>query len=172
MAGGHVTLEHLFEEIKAGKVEELKLIIKSDVQGSVEALRATLGTIQSKNVQLNIIHSGIGDITESDVMLAAASNAVVIGFHVSIVGTANETAEKEQVDVRFYEIIYEVKTAIEQAMEGLLKPELKEMSVGMAEVRQVFKVSKIGTIAGCTVQKGKIVPNFHFLLIKKTLQHP
>ena len=158
--GGHITLEHLFEEIKAGKVEELKLIIKSDVQGSVEALRSTLGKIQSKNVRLNIIHSGVGDISESDVMLAAASDAVVIGFHVSIVGTANDAAEKEQVDVRFYEIIYEVKSAIEKAMEGLLLPELKEVFVGVAEVRQVFKVSKIGSIAGCTVQKGKIVRNF------------
>ena len=159
-AGTHITLEHLYDEIKAGKVEELKLILKSDVQGSVEALRATLGKIQSKNVRLNIIHSGIGDITESDVMLSAASDAVVIGFHVGIVGTAKELAEKEQVDVRFYEIIYEVKTAIEKAMEGLLLPELKEVFVGVAEVRQVFKVSKVGTIAGCSVQKGKIVRNF------------
>ena len=158
--GLHITLEHLFEDIKAGKVEELKLIIKSDVQGSVEALRSTLGKIQSKNVRLNFIHSGIGDITESDVMLAAASNAVVIGFHVGIAGTAKEFAEEEQVDVRFYEIIYEVKTAIEKAMEGLLQPELKEMFVGTAEVRQVFKVSKKGMIAGCAVLKGKIVRNF------------
>jgi translation initiation factor IF-2 len=155
----HITLEHLLEDIKAGKAEELKLILKSDVQGSVEALRNTLGTIKSKNVRLNIIHSGIGDISESDVLLAAASNAVVIGFHVGIVGTAHEAAEKELVDVRFYEIIYEVKTAIEKAMEGLLLPEEKEVSVGIAEVRQVFKVSKIGVIAGCTVQKGKIVRN-------------
>ena len=109
---------------------------------------------------MNIIHTGIGDISESDVMLAAASDAVVIGFHVSISGAAKEIAEKEAVDVRFYEIIYEVKTAIEQAMEGLLAPELKEVFVGTAEVRQVFKVSKIGTIAGCSVLKGKIVRNF------------
>ncbi len=158
--GGHISLEQLFEGIKAGKVEELKLIIKSDVQGSVEALRSTLDKIQSKNVKLNIIHSGIGDISESDVMLAAASDAVVIGFHVGIVGTAKDVAETEQVDVRFYEIIYEVKSAIEKAMEGLLLPELKEVFVGVAEVRQVFKVSKVGSIAGCTVQKGKIVRNF------------
>ncbi|MGH7198767.1 MAG: translation initiation factor IF-2, partial [Candidatus Omnitrophota bacterium] len=157
--GEHITLEHLYEDIKAGKVEELKLIIKSDVQGSVEALRSTLGKIQSKNVRLNTIHTGIGDVTESDVMLAAASNAVVIGFHVGITGTAKEAAEAEGVDVRFYEIIYEVNTAIEKAMEGLLQPELKEVFVGVAEVRQVFKVSKVGTIAGCSVQKGKIVRN-------------
>jgi translation initiation factor IF-2 len=159
-AAGHITLEHLYDEIKAGKVEELKLVIKSDVQGSIEALRANLGKIKSKNVRLNIIHTAIGDITESDVMLAAASDAVVIGFHVGIVGTAKEIAEREMVDVRFYEIIYEVNTAIEQAMEGLLQPELKEVFVGSAEVRQVFKVSKAGTIAGCMVQKGKIVRNF------------
>ena len=159
-SGAHITLEHLYEDIKAGKVQELKLIIKSDVQGSVEALRATLAKIQSTNVRFNIIHSGIGDVTESDVMLAAASDAVVIGFHVDIVGTAKELADKELVDVRFYEIIYEVKTAIEKAMEGLLQPELKEVFIGEAEVRQVFKVSKIGSIAGSIVQKGKIVRNF------------
>ena len=163
-------LEHLYEEIKAGKVEELKLILKSDVQGSVEALRATLGKIQSKNVRLNIIHSGIGDITESDIMLSAASDAVVIGFHVGIVGTAKELADKEQVDVRFYEIIYEVKTAIEKAMEGLLLPELKEVFVGTAEVRQVFRVSKVGTIAGCSVQKGKIVRNFLCRVVRSGLK--
>ncbi len=161
-----VTLEHLFEDIKAGKVEELKLILKSDVQGSVEALRTTLGKIQSKNVRLNIIHSGTGDISESDVMLAAASNAVVIGFHVGMATAAGEIAERELVDVRFYEIIYEVKTAIEKAMEGLLEPELKESLVGMAEVRQVFKVSKIGTIAGCTVQKGKVVRNYSCRVVR------
>ncbi|MCG3176202.1 MAG: Translation initiation factor IF-2 [Candidatus Omnitrophica bacterium] len=155
----HVHLEHLLEDVKAGKIEELKLIIKSDVQGSVEALRATLSKVPSKNVRLNIIHTGIGDITETDVMLAAASEAVVIGFHVGISSNARETAEREGVDVRFYEIIYEAKTAIEQAMEGLLAPELKETFVGAAEVRQVFKVSKHGTIAGCAVVKGKIIRN-------------
>ena len=164
--GGHISLEQLFEGIKAGKVEELKLIIKSDVQGSVEALRSTLDKIQSKNVKLNIIHSGVGDISESDVMLAAASDAVIIGFHVGIAGAANEIAETEQVDVRFYEIIYEVKSAIEKAMEGLLLPELKEVFVGAAEVRQVFKVSKVGSIAGCTVQKGKIVRNFSCRVVR------
>ncbi len=155
----HVTLEHLLEDIKAGTVQELKLILKSDVQGSVEALRGTLAKIESKNVRLNIIHSGIGEVSESDVMLAAASNAVVIGFHVSIANTAKDAAEREGVDVRFYDIIYEVKTAIELSMEGLLTPELKEVFVGLAEVRQIFKVSKVGTIAGCMVQKGKIIRN-------------
>lgn len=156
----HITLEHLFEDIKAGKLQELKLIIKADVQGSVEALRNTLEKIQAKDVRLNIIHTGIGDISESDVMLAVASNAIVIGFHVGIVSGAKDAAEKEQVDVRFYEIIYEIKSAIEKAMEGLLSPEIKEVFVGTAEVRQVFKVSKTGLIAGCTVLKGKIVRNF------------
>jgi len=156
----HITLEHLLEEVKAGKVEELKLIVKSDVSGSVEALKTTLGKIKSKNVRLNIIHSGIGGVSESDVMLAAASNAVIIAFHVDITETAREIAEREVVDVRFYEIIYEAKSAIEKAMEGLLQPELKQVFVGTAEVRQVFKVSKTGTIAGCTVLKGKIVRNF------------
>ncbi len=162
----HITLEHLFEDMKAGKVEELKLILKSDVQGSVEALRNTLDGIKSKNVRLNIIHTGIGDVTESDVLLAAASNAVVIGFHVTMTSGAKDIADREQVDVRFYEIIYEVKSAIEKAMEGLLAPEEKEVFVGVAEVRQVFKVSKIGMIAGCSVQKGKIVRNFSCRVVR------
>ncbi len=162
----HTTLEHLLEDVKAGKVEELKLILKSDVQGSVEALRNTLGGIKSKNVRLNIIHTGVGDITESDVLLAAASNAVVIGFHVDMTNGARTASDLEQVDVRFYQIIYEVKTAIEKAMEGLLEPEEKEMFVGTAEVRQVFKVSKTGTIAGCSVQKGKIVRNFQCRVLR------
>ena len=156
----HMTLEHLFEEVKAGKVEELKLIIKSDVQGSVEALQNTLGGIPAKNVRLNIIHSAVGDVTDSDVMLAAASDAVIIGFHVDMMPAVRELANEEGVDVRFYDIIYEAKTSIEKAMEGLLEPEKKEVFVGVAEVRQVFKVSKAGMIAGCSVQKGKIVRNY------------
>ncbi len=162
----HVTLEHLLEDIKSGKVEELKLIIKSDVQGSAEALRSTLAKIPAKNVRLNIIHMAVGDITESDVMLAAASNAVVIGFHVGMASAARDIAEHEQVDVRFYQIIYEAKTAIEKAMEGLLEPEAKEVFVGVAEVRQVFKVSKTGTIAGCSVQKGKIIRNYQCRVVR------
>lgn len=163
---GHVTLEHLFEDIKAGKAQELKLILKADVQGSIEALRATLGKIQSKNVRLNIIHTATGDVSESDVMLAAASNAVVIGFHVSLAMGASDVADREGVDVRFYDIIYEVKTAIEKAMEGLLSPEKKEVFVGSAEVRQAFKVSKVGAIAGCIVHKGKIVRNYPCRLMR------
>ncbi|MBI4352527.1 MAG: translation initiation factor IF-2 [Candidatus Omnitrophica bacterium] len=156
----HITLEHLYEKFKEGKVQELKLILKSDVQGSLEALRTTLAKIPSKNVQLNVLHAGTGDVSESDVMLAAASDAVVIGFHVGISQTAKEAGEREKVDVRFYEIIYEAQASIQKAMEGLLEPELKEVLVGTAEVRQVFKVSKMGAIAGCSVQKGKIVRNF------------
>ncbi len=155
----HVTLEDIYQGVKAGKVEELKLIIKSDVQGSVEALCATLGKIHAKDVRLKIVHTGAGEISESDILLAAASNAVVIGFHVSIADAAKTAAEKELVDVRFYDIIYEAKAAIEKAMEGLLAPEVREVFLGSAEVRQVFKVSKIGVIAGCTVSKGKIVRN-------------
>jgi len=155
----HITLEHLSEEVKAGKSQELKLIVKADVQGSVEAIRSTLDQIQSKSVRLIFIHTGVGDVSESDVMLAAASDAVIIGFHVQVSDEARRVAEEEAVDLRLYQIIYEVKSAIERAMEGLLEPVQKEIFVGMAEVRQVFKVSKVGSIAGCMVQKGKIIRN-------------
>lgn len=155
----HVTLEHFYEDVKAGRPAELKLIIKADVQGSVEALRNTLSKIPSKNVQLNIIHTGTGDVSESDVMLAAASDAVVIGFHVGMESSVRESADKEGVDVKFYDIIYNIQDSVQKAMEGLLEPEMKEMFVGTAEIRQVFKVSKAGMIAGCTVVKGKIIRN-------------
>ncbi|MBF0253520.1 MAG: translation initiation factor IF-2 [Candidatus Omnitrophica bacterium] len=155
----HITLEQLHEQIQAGKINTLNLIVKADVQGSLEALIATLSKIEEKEVKLNIIHSGTGDISASDVMLASASNAIVIGFHVAVAADAEALRRREEVDVRVYEIIYELKTAILKALEGLLEPEEKEISVGKARVRQVFRVSKIGAVAGSKVEKGKIVRN-------------
>ena len=162
----NITLEDVFTEFQKGKVNALKLIIKSDVQGSVEALRGTLAQIQTTEVQLQIIHTGIGNITKSDVMLAAASNAIVIGFHVEVDIDAESTMKLEQVDVRLYQTIYEAKSAIEKAINGLLTPELKEVFIGSADVRQLFKISKIGVIAGSTVSKGKIIRNFSCRILR------
>ncbi len=156
---GHVTLEEVYSEIRSGHIKALKLVIKSDVQGSIEALRGTLLQIPTQEVQLQIIHTGIGNITKSDVMLAAASEAIVIGFHVDVEPDAEEATRSEKVDVRLYQIIYEVKSAIEKAMSGLLTPETKEVQMGVAEIRQLFKISKVGMVAGSVVTKGKIVRN-------------
>ncbi len=153
---GHITLEELYHEVKAGKVNILKLIVKADVQGSVEVLKQMLFSIRSEEVKLQIIHSGIGPVTESDVMLAAASNAIVIGFHVDVSSEVRDVIKEEQVDVRLYEIIYEVKSSIEKALEGLLEPESKEVFLGRAEVRQVFKIAKTGAVAGSMVLDGKM----------------
>jgi len=163
----HVTLEGLYQEIKAGKISTLKLIMKADVQGSLEALKSTLFSIVHPELKLVIIHSGTGPITASDVMLAAASNAIVIGFHVGIALGVEPLIRQEEVDVKLYDIIYEVKSAIEKALEGLLEPETLEIFVGAAEVRQVFSVSKLGIVAGCRVTKGKITRTAVCKVIRK-----
>jgi translation initiation factor IF-2 len=162
----HVTLEDLYSQIQAGKLKSLKLVLKADVQGSIEAIRSTLAQIATRDVQLNIIHTGIGNVTKSDVMLAAASDAIVIGFHVDVAPDAQDAMKLEKVEVRLYEIIYEVKTAIEKAIGGLFTPEMKEVFLGAAEIRQVFKVSKIGIVAGSMVTKGKIVRNASCRLVR------
>ncbi|MFT5207306.1 MAG: translation initiation factor IF-2, partial [Candidatus Omnitrophota bacterium] len=155
----HVTLEDLHAEIVAGRLTKLNLIVKADVHGSVEALTTVLERIKSEEVKIKIIHAGTGDISKSDAMLASASNAIIIGFHVSVANNAEEFIKRERVDVRLYNIIYEIETAMYKAIEGLLEPELNEVELGRAEVRQVFKVSKLGTIAGSMVLKGKIFRN-------------
>jgi translation initiation factor IF-2 len=153
----HVTLETLHERVAEGKIRELKIIIKGDVQGSVQAVKDTLERLSTSEIRLNVIHSGVGGVTEADVALAAASDAVVIGFNVRPEGKAEELARREDVEIRNYRIIYELIDNIKAAMEGLLEPETSEVKVGMAQVRQVFKVSKSGMIAGCMVTEGKIV---------------
>jgi translation initiation factor IF-2 len=154
-----ITLEELYRQIKEGSIKELKIIVKADVQGSVGALKDSLLKIPSKDVQLKIIHSGVGDINESDIMLAAASNAVVIGFHIQIAPEAEAQAKEEEVDVRLYRVIYEAISDVRAAMEGLLEPHIKESLLGRAEVRQIFKISNLGQIAGCSVTKGTITRN-------------
>ncbi|PGZ96842.1 translation initiation factor IF-2 [Bacillus pseudomycoides] len=151
-----LSLEDLFQQIQEGDVKEINLIVKADVQGSVEAMAASLRKIDVEGVKVKIIHTGVGAITESDIILASASNAIVIGFNVRPDVNAKRTAELENVDVRLHRIIYKVIEEIEAAMQGMLDPEFVEKVIGQAEVRQTFKVTKVGTIAGCYVTDGKI----------------
>ena len=151
-----MTLDDLFSRVQEGELRELKLIVKADVHGSVEALHQTLERIANDQVRVAVIHGGVGAITESDVMLASASNAIIIGFNVRPDMAAKREAEKEHVDIRLYRIIYNAIEDIEAALEGMLAPEYREAVLGRAEVRAVFKVPKIGNIAGCYVVEGKI----------------
>jgi translation initiation factor IF-2 len=153
---GKVSLDDLFAKIQEGSVKELSLVIKADVQGSSEALAAAVEKLPTDVVKLRVIHNGVGGITESDVLLAAASNAIIIGFNIRPEPKASDLAEKERVDIRLYTIIYDALNDIKAAMEGLLEPTLKERVLGRAEVRQVFTVSKAGTIAGSYVIDGTI----------------
>ena len=155
-ASSAVSLDTLFEQMKQGEMKDLNIIIKADVQGSVEALAMSLAKIDVEGVNVRIIHTGVGAINESDITLAVASNAVVIGFNVRPDGNAKQMAQTEQVDIRLHSIIYKVIDEIEAAMTGLLDPEFVEKVIGLAEVRQVYKVSKIGTIAGAYVTEGKV----------------
>ncbi len=161
-----ISLDDLFEQIKQGEMKDLNVIIKADVQGSAEALAASLKKIEVENVKINIIHSGVGAITESDIILASASNAIVIGFNVSPDVNAQKAAETEKVDVRLHRVIYKAIEEIEAAMKGLLDPEYEEKVIGHAEVRETFKVSKIGTIAGSYVTDGKITRNSNVRVIR------
>lgn len=155
-ANSAVSLDTLFEQMKHGEMKDLNIIIKADVQGSVEALAMSLAKIDVEGVNVRIIHTGVGAINESDITLAVASNAVVIGFNVRPDNNAKQMAQTEQVDIRLHSIIYKVIEEIEAAMTGLLDPEFVEKVIGLAEVRQVYKVSKIGTIAGAYVTEGKV----------------
>ncbi|MGA2508289.1 MAG: translation initiation factor IF-2 [Chitinispirillaceae bacterium] len=154
---GTVSLDHLYEQIKAGSVQTLHLIIKGDVDGSVEALADSLEKLSTKEIKVGVIHKSVGAIKESDVMLAAASNAIIIGFHLSPNTKIRELAKKEGVDMRTYRIIYEAVDAMRSAMEGMLKPEIKENILSNIEVRKVFKVSKVGVVAGCYVASGTVI---------------
>jgi translation initiation factor IF-2 len=157
VARQRISLDDLYKEIQSGHIKELKLIIKADVQGSLEALVQSLEKLGTQKVKLKVIHAGIGSINESDVLLAAASNAIIIGFHVKMEPTAKTTVLSENVDVRLYRIIYEAVSDVKAAMEGLLEPKINKIFMGRALVKQVFKVSKIGLVAGCIVDKGKII---------------
>ncbi len=150
-----ISLEDLHAQIQAGKIKELKLIIKADVQGSLEAIRETLNKMNVSEIKLDFIHAGVGNINSSDVMLAVVSNALILGFNVAIDDLAKELMVKESVDVKNYNIIYELANDIKAAIEGMLEPKIKRIFLGRAEVRKMFKLSRGGTIAGCFVTKGK-----------------
>jgi translation initiation factor IF-2 len=165
-ANSRVTLDDLYKHIKEGEIKDLNVIIKGDVQGSVEALKGSLEKIEVEGVRVKILLTGAGAITESDIILASASNAIIIGFNVRPDPAVQATADQEKVDIRLHRIIYNVIEEIEQAMKGMLDPIYKENVIGNAEVRNVFKVTGSGTIAGCMITSGKVARNAEARLIR------
>ncbi|MEL6811672.1 MAG: translation initiation factor IF-2 [Bacteroidota bacterium] len=163
----HITLDEIGRRIALGEFKELNIILKGDVDGSVEALTDSFLKLSTEEIQVNIIHKGVGAITESDVLLASASDAIIIGFNVRPMGNARQIADKEEIDIRMYSIIYDAINDLKDAMEGMLSPEMKEEITGTAEIRETFKISKIGTIAGCMVTSGKIFRNSGIRLIRE-----
>ena len=163
----HITLDEIGRRIALGDFKELNIILKGDVDGSVEALTDSFQKLSTEEIQVNIIHKGVGAITESDVLLATASDAIIIGFNVRPMGNARQIADKEEIDIRMYSIIYDAINDLKDAMEGMLSPEFKEEITGTAEIRETFKISKVGTIAGCMVTNGKIYRNAGVRLIRE-----
>ncbi len=162
----HITLDEIGRRIAIGNFQELNIIVKGDVDGSVEALSDSLIKLSTPEIQLNIIHKAVGQISESDILLAAASNAIIVGFQVRPSLSARKLAEKEEIDIRLYSIIYDAIEEIRSAMEGMLSPELKEEIVATLEIRDLFKVTKLGTVAGCYVKEGKITRNTKIRVIR------
>ena len=163
----HITLDEIGRRIALGDFQELNLILKGDVDGSVEALTDSLQKLSTEEIQVNIIHKGVGAITESDVLLASASDAIVIGFNVRPTGNSRDLAEKEEIDIRSYSIIYDAINDVKDAMEGMLSPDMKEEVTGTVEIRELFKISKVGTIAGCMVTSGKVYRNSGIRVIRE-----
>ncbi|HZC00337.1 MAG TPA: translation initiation factor IF-2, partial [Gammaproteobacteria bacterium] len=164
-----VTLEDLYRQIKEGEVKELNVLLKSDVQGSAQAVRDALERLSTSEVRLRVIQGAVGGITESDVMLASASNAIIIGFNVRPTPKANELAEREGVDLRLYTIIYDLIADVKAALEGLLEPEVAEHIMGRAEVRETFHIPRVGVIAGCYVTEGTITRNADCRLLRDNI---
>ncbi|MFI8603321.1 translation initiation factor IF-2 [Cellulophaga baltica] len=162
----HITLDEIGRRIALGDFKELNIILKGDVDGSVEALTDSFQKLSTAEIQVNIIHKAVGPITESDVLLASASDAVIIGFNVRPMGNARTIADNEEIDIRMYSIIYDAINDLKDAMEGMLSPEMKEEITGTAEIRETFKISKVGTIAGCMVTSGKILRSAGIRLIR------
>ena len=162
----HITLDEIGRRIALGDFKELNIILKGDVDGSVEALTDSFQKLSTEEIQVNIIHKAVGAITESDVLLASASDAIIIGFNVRPTGNARQISEKEEIDIRTYSIIYDAINDLKDAMEGMLSPDFKEEVSGSAEVRETFKISRIGTIAGCMVTSGKIYRDSKIRIIR------
>jgi len=163
----HITLAEIGRRIALGQFKELNIILKGDVDGSVEALSDSFSKLSTEEIQINIIHKGVGAITETDVMLASASDAIIIGFNVRPAGNARQLADKEEIDIRNYSIIYDAIDDLKDAMEGMLSPVMKEEITGTAEIREIFKISKVGSIAGCMVTDGKIYRSSKIRLIRE-----
>ncbi|MFV5700537.1 translation initiation factor IF-2 [Flavobacterium sp. XS2P12] len=163
----HITLDEIGRRIALGQFKELNIILKGDVDGSVEALSDSFSKLSTEEIQINIIHKGVGAITETDVMLASASDAIIIGFNVRPAGNARQLADKEEIDIRYYSIIYAAIDDLKDAMEGMLAPEMKEEILGTAEIREIFKISKVGSIAGCMVMDGKIARSAKMRIIRE-----
>ena len=162
----HLTLDEIGRRIALGDFKELNIILKGDVDGSVEALTDMLQRLSTEEIQVNILHKGVGQITESDILLATASDAIVIGFNVRAGANAKELAEKEEIEIRTYSVIYDAIDEVKEAMEGMLSPEIKEQVTGNVEIREVFKISKVGSIAGCMVLSGKVTRNSKVRLLR------
>jgi translation initiation factor IF-2 len=163
----HITLDEIGRRIALGEFKELNIILKGDVDGSVEAITDSLQKLTTDEIEVKIIHKGVGAITESDILLASASDAIVIGFNVRPMSKARSLAEKEEIDIRSYSIIYDAINDVKDAMEGMLSPEIKEEVTGTVEIRETFKISKVGTIAGCMVLTGKIFKNSGIRIIRE-----
>lgn len=162
----HITLDDISKSIQTGEVKELSIIVKGDVDGSVEALSESLVKLSNDEVKVNVIHKGVGAINDADVLLAAASQAIIVGFHVRPLSSTRKLAENENVEIRLYSVIYDAINDVKSALEGLLSPEIKEEILGVAEVRETFKVPKVGTVAGCYIQEGKMARNAKVRLIR------
>jgi len=162
----HITLDEIGRRIAIGNFQEINIVVKGDVDGSIEALSDSLIKLSTEEIQVNIIHKGVGQISESDVLLAAASNAIIIGFQVRPSMNARKLAEKEEIDIRLYSVIYDAINEVRDAMEGMLSPDIKEEIVATVEVRDTFKIKKVGTIAGCMVKEGKITRNTKIRVIR------
>ncbi|MCK9304584.1 MAG: translation initiation factor IF-2, partial [Bacteroidales bacterium] len=162
----HITLEEIGRRIAIGNFQELNVIVKGDVDGSIEALSDSLIKLSTEEVHVNVIHKAVGAISESDVLLAVASNAIIIGFQVRPSVNARKIAEKEEIEIRLYSVIYDAINEVKSGMEGMLAPEEKEEITATAEVRETFRISKVGTIAGCMVKEGKIVRSAKIRVIR------
>ena len=165
----HITLDEIGRRLAIGNFKELNVIVKGDVDGSIEALSDSLLKLSTTEIQVNVIHKSVGAITESDVLLACASDAIVIGFQVRPTANARKLAEQEEIDIRLYSIIYDAIDEVKTAMEGMLAPQFEEKIIANVEIREVFKIPKVGTIAGCMVTSGKITRNTKVRLIRDSI---